>query len=175
MLGVLLDGTVIRLVAMNQTSKAVILIVYRFSGGYVKLFRQISFSIVKILVLGSSVPGFFGDPAQRIVGVADLCTVAVGHGAKVRVLRSIIIAGQLSAAHGNAGHVAEAIVAHMIILSLLRAARRNITAAPHCNQVAAGVFITGRDYSANIIRLWPVIFGEVTMSVCRSVWIHLSG
>ena len=65
MLGVLLNGTVIRLVAMNQTAKAVILIVYRFSGGHVNLFRQISFSIVKILVLGGSVPGFFGDPAQR--------------------------------------------------------------------------------------------------------------
>ena len=65
MLGVLLNGTVIRLVAMNQSVKAVVFIVYRFSGGYVKLFRQISSSIIKILVLGGSVPGFFGAPAQR--------------------------------------------------------------------------------------------------------------
>ena len=65
MLGVLLDGTVIRLVAMNQAAKAVILIVYRLPGGHVKLFRQIAFSIMKILVLGGSVPGFFGGPAQR--------------------------------------------------------------------------------------------------------------
>ena len=65
MLGVLLDGAVTRLVAMYQAAKAVILIDYRFSGGHVKLFRQIAFSIIKILVLGGSVPGFFGDPAQR--------------------------------------------------------------------------------------------------------------
>ena len=65
MLGVLLDGTVIRLVAMNQTAKAVIFIVYRLPGGHVKLFRQIAFSIIKKLVLGGSVPGFFGGPAQR--------------------------------------------------------------------------------------------------------------
>ena len=61
----LLDGTVIRLVAMNQTAKAVIFIVYRLSSGHVNLFRQISFSIIKILVLGGSVPEFFGDPPQR--------------------------------------------------------------------------------------------------------------
>ena len=47
MLGVLLDGAVIRLVAMNQAAKAVIFIVYRLPGGHVKLFRQIAFSITK--------------------------------------------------------------------------------------------------------------------------------
>ena len=65
MLGVLLDGAVIRLVAMNQAAKAVILIVYRLPVGHVKLFRQIAFSIIKMLVLGGSVPGFFGGPPQR--------------------------------------------------------------------------------------------------------------
>ena len=65
MLGVLLDGAIVGLVAMNQADKAVILIVYRLPGGHVKLFRQISLSIMKILVFGSSVPGFFSGPAQR--------------------------------------------------------------------------------------------------------------
>lgn len=65
MLGVLLNGTVIRLVAMNQTAKAVILIVYRSSGGYVNLFCQITVCTINVLVFRLAFPGFLCNTAQR--------------------------------------------------------------------------------------------------------------
>ena len=173
MLGTLLNHIIICLVAMNQSVKAVVFIVYRFSGSHVKLFRQIALSVVEILIFQRVAPLFLGNAVQTVVGVADLCAITVGHGAEVAVLRAVIIAGQLSAAYRDAGHIAEAVVAHVVILGQLRAARRNETAAPHCNQVAAGVFVASGDYFVDIIRFGTATFSKIAMVVGCPLGIRL--
>ena len=68
----LLNRAVVGLVAMNQPPKAIIFIVYRLAGGLVKLFCQIAFGIVEILVFQRVAPLFLGNTFQNVIGVADL-------------------------------------------------------------------------------------------------------
>ena len=172
MLRLLPNGTVVGLIAMNQTAKAVILIVYRLTGGHVKLFRQITIRTVKIPVFQRAVPFFLGDAVQNVIGIADLRAVAIGHGVEVPVLGSVIIAGKLPRAHRNAGHVSKTVIVHLVGLILLDAVARNIAAAPYQRHIATSIGIADGNHAA-LIGCAGTVIVKIGVPIDRSVRLRL--
>lgn len=175
MLRALLDGGIVGLVAVNQSAKTIVFIVYRLSSGHVKLFRQIALRIVEIPVFQLIAPFFLSNSVKNVIGIADRCPVPIGHRAEIAVLGAIVVTGKGSAAHGNAGHVSKTVIFHSIGLVLFGAGAWNVAAAHQRHQIAAGVAIVGGNHVLYISSFWPIRVGDIGMAADRSVGLRLIG